>query len=400
MLYYPGCDKIIHKQGVKYEVWAETMPSKKETERQAKRIRTDRLRERAQVEATRRAIQHEFIRELGEAGFSFRANATEPRGIQARVMRSVNKMYNGRTRLKTNRNQVSNWVARVRNNKYRATPVKQDYSQSSQNNRQFFEAEQKLIRDTVREQELKCSELASVWSTVENEEIAVSESTVRRYLKRPFKDEPSMVPARPNGFLVGGKTAHHRKCRRLEAEFWNGLSQDKIEGIWFADESKITFREHPNRQIDIKWVFRGEAGSANWYEKPKHPGQINLFLVMSIKGIELYDIYKHNMTLDQYKEMIPQIREEINKSDAPFSYFMHDNAWRDAQPKAELNEYIGRGKWTKYMGPPCWKPSTTRFTPIRKKPVREAKLRCSCTFPQGPIHAACGKLPKHVILSE
>ena len=94
------------------------------------------------------------------------------------------------------------------------------------------------------------------------------------------------------------------------------------------------------------------------------------------------------MTLDRYKELLPQIRTEIDKSDAPFSYFMHDNAWRDSQPRAELNEYIGEGLWTQYMGPPCWKPSKTRFTPIRKQPVREPKLRCSCTFPEGAVHAA------------
>ena len=160
-------------------------------------------------------------------------------------------------------------------------------------------------------------------------------STVRKYLKRPFGDEPSMVPARPKGFRVGGKTAHHRKCRRLEAEFWNSLSQEEIDGIWFADESKITFREHPNRQIDIKWCFRGEAGAHNWYEKPTHPGQINLFIVQSKWGIELYDIYKKNMNLDGYKHLLPQIRREINRSNAPFTYFMHDNAWRDSQPTAE-----------------------------------------------------------------
>ncbi len=41
-----------------------------------------------------------------------------------------------------------------------------------------------------------------------------------------------------------------------------------------------------------------------------------------------------------------------------------------------------------YMGAPCWKPSKTAFTPVRKQPVREPRLRCNCKFPEGPIHAA------------
>ena len=105
-----------------------------------------------------------------------------------------------------------------------------------------------------------------------------------------------------------------------------GQSQEEINGIWFADESKMTFREHPNKQVDIEWVLRGEASEANWYEHPSHPGQINLFVVMSIDGIELYDTYKKNMNVERYTELLSQIKSEIDASSAPFSYFMHDNA--------------------------------------------------------------------------
>ena len=139
-------------------------------------------------------------------------------------------------------------------------------------------------------------------------------------------DELSMVAARPKAMKVGGNTAHHNKCRLIEAQYWDKQSQRKINGSWFADESKITFRKHLNRQIDIKWVLRGEAGEANWYEKPRHPGQINLFLVQSINGIEIYDIYKENMGLDRYKELMLQIKERIQESNAPFSCYMYDNA--------------------------------------------------------------------------
>ena len=268
-----------------------------------------RFREASRLETTRRAIQHEFIREMSQSGFTFTDNEIKPRGAQAKVLTVVNNMYHNRNKLKTNRQQVSDWVARVRNNNYRVTSVQQDYSKSSQNRRKLFDNEIQYIRQTVREDELKCNEVVSVFSDKKNKQVSVSASTVRRYLKRPFNDEPNMVAAKPKGYRVGGKTAHHSKCRRIEAEFWNKQSQKKIEGIWFADESKITFRKHLNRQIDIKWVLRGEATEANWYEKPRHPGQINLFLMQSINGIELYDIYKNNMDLTRYKELLPQIRK-------------------------------------------------------------------------------------------
>ena len=67
---------------------------------------------------------------------------------------------------------------------------------------------------------------------------------------------------------------------------------------------------------------------------------------------------------------------------------MHDNAWKGSQPKAQLNQHIGRGKWTQYMGAPCWKPHKTMRTPITKRPVRVPRLQCNCKFPNGPIHAA------------
>ena len=81
-------------------------------------------------------------------------------------------------------------------------------------------------------------------------------------------------------------------------------------------------------------------------------------------------------------------RKETNNSEAPFKYYMHDNAWKGSQPKALLNRHIGRGKWTQYMGSPCWKPHKTMHTPITKKPVRVPRLRCNCKFPDGPVHAA------------
>ena len=52
-----------------------------------------------------------------------------------------------------------------------------------------------------------------------------------------------------------------------------------------ADESKMKFRVNMNRQIDIEWVFRGDAEEANCFEDPRHPGQINLFILQSKNGI-------------------------------------------------------------------------------------------------------------------
>ena len=64
----------------------------------------------------------------------------------------------------------------------------------------------------------------------------------------------------------------------------------------FADESKMRFRDHRNKQIDIEWVFRGDASEANWHEEPRHCTQINLFIVITRQGILMYDLYDKNMT--------------------------------------------------------------------------------------------------------
>ena len=94
------------------------------------------------------------------------------------------------------------------------------------------------------------------------------------------------------------------------------------------------------------------------------------------------------MTVARYTELLPQIQQEINKSDAPFTCFMHDNAWRAGQPRAELNICFGEGRWTQYMGDPCKKPHKTLRTHHGQRPALVDKLRCGCEFPEGPIHAA------------
>ena len=66
-----------------------------------------KFRETSRLETTRRAIQHEFIQELSQSGFSFTDGEAEPRGTQAKVLKAVNNMYHGRAKLKTNRQQVS-----------------------------------------------------------------------------------------------------------------------------------------------------------------------------------------------------------------------------------------------------------------------------------------------------
>lgn len=150
-------------------------------------------------------------------------------------MKAVNEQGYGPTRMETNAQQVSDWVRRVRENNYEVTSCEQDYSKSSQNRRKFFEAEQKRIRDFIREEKLKCTEIASVYSDKEGDQINVSASTARRFMKMPLGDEPSHVAARPKGMKVGGRSAHHNKCRLIEARFWKNQPQETIEGMWFGD---------------------------------------------------------------------------------------------------------------------------------------------------------------------
>jgi hypothetical protein len=258
---------------------------------------------------------------LKEKNFTFVPGAKEPRGIQKEVIEAVNSQYYGRTKLETNRTTVSEWVGRVRQNNYQVTNCEQDYTNSSQNRRRFYDNEQQRIRDIIREEKWKSTEIGSVYSDKEKKQITVSATSARRIMKRPFRGEPSMLPAKPKRMKVGGRTAHHRKCRLVEAKFWKKQPQEIINGIWFADESKMTFRVHKNSSIDIEWVFRGTASESNWHEAPRHSAQVNLFVLMSREGIEFYDIYDVNMTKARYKTLLPHMRQVIDDSDASFSYY-------------------------------------------------------------------------------
>ena len=196
----------------------------------------------SKLEATRRAIQHEFLRLLTQEGFTFTDNETEPRGLQARVVGTVNRQRHGDGYLQTNHSQVSDWVGRVRQNGYQVTGVSRDYSKSRQNARRFFDAEQKRVRQLIIDEKLKSTQVATVWSDKKGRQIPVSASSVRRCLKRKFPDEPSMVASRPKGMRVGGDTAHHNKCRLTEARYWKSQGQAFIDGVFFVDETKIAFR--------------------------------------------------------------------------------------------------------------------------------------------------------------
>lgn len=148
------------------------------------------------------------------------------------------------------------------------------------------------------------------------------------------------------------------------------------------------------------WTFRGTAGETGWYECPRWPGQVNLYLLQSIHGIEHYIIYDNNMKLQDYKQILPVIGRKMREAaiDGKFSCYVHDNLWRGAEPIDDLDRHIGKGRYTRYMGKPCTKPHPTERTPIRKIPTRLAKRRCDCIFPNGPIHASFN--PKMNLIEE
>ena len=167
---------------------------------------TVKWRRASKLVTTRRTIQHEYLRLLNES--EWQRGDPEPYGIQRKVMRSVNEQFYGPTRMKTNPQQVSNWVSRVRDNEYEVTTCEQDYKKSRENSRIFFEPEQQRIRDFIREGKLKCTDIASVWKDKRGDkggkQVQVSESSARRFMKAPLGDEPSHVAAKPKGMRVGG----------------------------------------------------------------------------------------------------------------------------------------------------------------------------------------------------
>ena len=238
--------------------------------------RIERLKSRGLRVATRRAIQDDFLMRLARSEFSFIPGDKEPWGIQSQVTNAVNGMRYGDETMKVTKETVSKWCDKVRRNDYQPSALLSDYTTSSQNARKLTDDEQRQVRKKVLEEKLNCNEVVNIYSESKQREILISQSTVRRALKRKFPDEPSMVAAVPKPMKIGGGSAHHNRCRLIEAEYWNAKSQAFINRMWFADEKKITFREHKNRSIDIEWCMRGTAGITGWYECPRWPGQVNL----------------------------------------------------------------------------------------------------------------------------
>ena len=255
-------------------------------------------------------------------------------------------------------------------------------------NRQIFDDEEQVsIKLLVKQNKLKVGQLGTQFSKKKGKNMTISSTTGRRILKRAHTGTPSMWPAVPKKMKVGGRTDHHRRCRLEQAIWIIRMGQDYVNGMLMADESKMTFRINKNRQIDIEWVFRGQAEESNWYDTPRHPGQINLFLCISRNGIELHELYMKNMNKAKYKDLMISVGQISKEADIDFSCYLHDNLWRGNQPVKELDAAFGRDKWTKYMGAPC-KTQHDYLTYKNGKPKLVDKDDCTCTFPTGPVHAA------------
>jgi len=312
-----------------------------------------------------------------------------PRGLMAEVGRRVNAIQNPQTgnKLKTSKQTVSNVITKMQRSGWGFVAPQMDRRQTRYNKTIFDESEQVSIRTAVKEKKLKVGQLGTQFSKKKGKDVVISSATARRILKRPLAGKPSMWPAVPKRMKIGGRTDHHRRCRLFQALWIIDKGQDYVDGMIMADESKMRFKINMNRQVDIEWVYRGEAEESNWYEAPRHPGQINLFLLISKNGIELHELYHKNMNKDHYKRLLRSVGQVSKDADIDFSCYLHDNLWRGKQPAHELNKFIGKGKWTQYMGAPCKKNHETQ-TYKSGKPRRVDKPVCTCEFPTGPVHAA------------
>ena len=294
---------------------------------------------------------------------------------------------------------VSLWAKRVRNNDWEMTNTSQDYSHNRENATKFGSDERRRIHEELMKPHKKCGDIIVVHSTKENKHIEISSSSVRRIAKSQLDGGPtqggtvSLQPAAPKLRKIQGDTAHHNKMRLREAEFWISKGQEYVNGLWFADESKMTFSCSPNKKIDIEWTPRGQCGLANWHDVPRHTGQINLFLVISKSGVVDYRIYDDNMKKVHYTNALKKLKGMVlsnaeNEDEVTMTCFVHDNLWGAGQPKDKLNETFGEGKWTQYCSEPCYRPHAWKKTPKTKRPLREYLQRCHCEPPDGPIKAS------------
>ncbi len=310
-----------------------------------------------------------------------------PRGIQKQIREALSQMTHNGEPIIVSKQVVSNWVKRVERNGFDITDTRQDFSNNGNNARKFYSADIRQIRHELQKPNVKFGDIVAV------NDKQIAPASIRRLAKRKFEDEPPLMVSVPKGRKIGGDTAHHNKARLHEARYWLSQGQEHVNGLWFADETKMKFSPQKNRQIDIEWVPRREAHDANWYDKPTHTAQINLFLVESINGIEYENIYFNNMKKVHYTNALKALRRKVidNRQDdtkTTMTCFVHDNLWQGHQPAEQLDRTFGTGNWTKYMGPPCWKPHKTQRTPKKQQPVRQYLKRCHCEFPDGPVKAS------------
>lgn len=353
-----------------------------------------------EVEAGRRHIQHLFryaadlppklrvkFFDALKQGRHNQPGQPLPRGIQKQIRETLEKMTHNGQPILVSKQQVSNWAKRVERNDFDITDTKQDFSSNSNNATKFRAEETRQVRTELQKRHVKSGDIVAVNGK------QISSSSVRRIAKRKFQDEPPLMVSVPKGRKIGGDTAHHNKARLHEAQYWISKGQQFVDGLWFADETKMKFSPQMNRTIDIQWAPRGEAHDANWYDKPAHTAQINLFLAQSINGIEYHKVYNNNMKKVHYTNALKKLRQKVidNRQDdtkETMTCFVHDNLWGDRQPEEQLDRTFGAGKWTRYPGAPCWKPHATQRTPKRGIPTRQYLKRCHCDFPDGPVKAA------------
>jgi len=194
------------------------------------------------------------------------------------------------------------------------------------------------------------------FSSPSGEQVTVGRATITRHAVQNHlvKSVPKVIRIRPH-------TDHHRRMRCISANWLLLLSDEELDGIWWADEMSWPIRLTANRQNDVIWVPQGQQSSTNIVRATKGDTRqmFSLFWCVNSDGPLCFKLYAGMMDTDFFHELLldevqPVVRK-LRRTSSRLRLFWHDhvtNSQRFQDPTA-MNTALGAGKWLHFAPPIC-----------------------------------------------
>ena len=106
------------------------------------------------------------------------------------------------------------------------------------------------------------------------------------------------------------------------------------------------------------WVLEEEVAYSNIQPDNNRHNAFNLYLSVYYGGVVTFKFFTEAYNANYYSQvLLPQLGAALqkieNETDFKATVIHHDNCLNGKKDESSLNQHLGAGRWTTYMGAPC-----------------------------------------------